>query len=168
MIGIIMGSRSDLEVMQVASDILKELNIPFELTVVSAHRTPERMFDYAKTARERGVKCIIAGAGGAAHLPGMVASLTTLPVIGVPIKSRNSIDGWDSLLSIVQMPDGVPVATVAINGAKNAGLLAVRILAAHHDPQLAARLDNYRRSLSDKVHEGISVLKQQHTNTFDH
>ncbi len=168
MIGIIMGSRSDLEVMQGASDILKELNIPFELTVVSAHRTPERMFEYAKTARERGVKCIIAGAGGAAHLPGMVASLTTLPVIGVPIKSRNSIDGWDSLLSIVQMPEGVPVATVAINGAKNAGLLAVRILAAHHDPQLAARLDNYRRSLSDKVHEGISVLKQQHKNTFDH
>jgi 5-(carboxyamino)imidazole ribonucleotide mutase len=168
MIGIIMGSRSDLEVMQGASDILKELNIPFELTVVSAHRTPERMFEYAKTARERGVKCIIAGAGGAAHLPGMVASLTTLPVIGVPIKSRNSIDGWDSLLSMVQMPEGVPVATVAINGAKNAGLLAVRILAAHHDPQLAARLDNYRRSLSDKVHEGISVLKQSHKNTFDH
>ena len=168
MIGIIMGSRSDLEVMQGASDILKELNIPFELTVVSAHRTPERMFEYARTARERGVTCIIAGAGGAAHLPGMVASLTTLPVIGVPIKSRNSIDGWDSLLSIVQMPDGVPVATVAINGAKNAGLLAVRILAAHHEPQLAARLDNYRRSLSDKVHEGIAVLKQQHTNTFDH
>ena len=168
MIGIIMGSRSDLEVMQGASDILKELNIPFELTVVSAHRTPERMFEYARTARERGVTCIIAGAGGAAHLPGMVASLTTLPVIGVPIKSRNSIDGWDSLLSIVQMPEGVPVATVAINGAKNAGLLAVRILAAHHDPQLAARLDNYRRSLSDKVHEGISVLKQQHNNTFDH
>lgn len=168
MIGIIMGSRSDLEVMQGASDILKELNIPFELTVVSAHRTPERMFEYARTARERGVTCIIAGAGGAAHLPGMVASLTTLPVIGVPIKSRNSIDGWDSLLSIVQMPEGVPVATVAINGAKNAGLLAVRILAAHHEPQLAARLDNYRRSLSDKVHEGITVLKQQHTNTFDH
>lgn len=163
-----MGSRSDLEVMQGASDILKELNIPFELTVVSAHRTPERMFEYAKTARERGVKCIIAGAGGAAHLPGMVASLTTLPVIGVPIKSRNSIDGWDSLLSIVQMPEGVPVATVAINGAKNAGLLAVRILGAHHDPQLAARLDNYRRSLSDKVHEGIAVLKQVHKNTFDH
>ena len=163
-----MGSRSDLEVMQGASDILKELNIPFELTVVSAHRTPERMFEYAKTARERGVTCIIAGAGGAAHLPGMVASLTTLPVIGVPIKSRNSIDGWDSLLSIVQMPDGVPVATVAINGAKNAGLLAVRILGAHHDPQVAARLDNYRRSLSEKVHEGIDVLKQQHTNTFDH
>ena len=168
MVGIIMGSRSDLEIMQGASDILKELNIPFELTVVSAHRTPERMVEYARTARERGVTCIIAGAGGAAHLPGMVASLTTLPVIGVPIKSRNSIDGWDSLLSIVQMPDGVPVATVAINGAKNAGLLAVRILAAHHDPQLAARLENYRRSLSEKVHEGIAVLKQQHPNTFDH
>lgn len=162
-----MGSQSDLEVMQGAADILKELNIPCELTVVSAHRTPERMFQYAKTARERGVKCIIAGAGGAAHLPGMVASLTTLPVIGVPIKSRNSIDGWDSLLSIVQMPEGVPVATVAINGAKNAGLLAVRILGAHHDPQLAARLDNYRRSLSDKVHEGIAALKEQHKNSFD-
>ncbi len=163
-----MGSRSDLEIMREAAEILKELNIPYELTVVSAHRTPERMFEYAKTARERGIKCIIAGAGGAAHLPGMVASLTTLPVIGVPIKSRNSIDGWDSLLSIVQMPDGVPVATVAINGAKNAGLLAVRILAAHHDPQLAARLENYRRALSDKVHEGIEVLKQQHNNAFDH
>ena len=168
MIGIIMGSRSDLDIMQGAADVLKELNIPYELTVVSAHRTPERMFEYAKTARERGVTCIIAGAGGAAHLPGMVASLTTLPVIGVPIKSRNSIDGWDSLLSIVQMPDGVPVATVAINGAKNAGLLAVRILAAHHEPQLAARLDNYRRGLSEKVNEGIAVLKQQHNNTFDH
>ena len=168
MIAIIMGSRTDLEVMQGAADILKELSIAYELTVVSAHRTPERMFEYAKTARERGIKCIIAGAGGAAHLPGMVASLTTLPVIGVPIKSRNSIDGWDSLLSILQMPEGVPVATVAVNGAKNAGLLAVRILAAHHDPQLAARLENYRRSLSDKVQEGIIALKQQHHNTFDH
>lgn len=168
MVAIIMGSRSDLEIMREAAEVLKELNIPYELTVVSAHRTPERMFEYARTARERGVTCIIAGAGGAAHLPGMVASLTTLPVIGVPIKSRNSIDGWDSLLSIVQMPDGVPVATVAINGAKNAGLLAVRILGAHHEPQIAARLENYRRSLSDKVHEGIAVLKEQHKNTFDH
>lgn len=168
MVAIIMGSRSDLEIMREAAEVLKELNIPYELTVVSAHRTPERMFEYARTARERGVACIIAGAGGAAHLPGMVASLTTLPVIGVPIKSRNSIDGWDSLLSIVQMPDGVPVATVAINGAKNAGLLAVRILGAHHEPQIAARLENYRRSLSDKVHEGIAVLKEQHKNTFDH
>jgi 5-(carboxyamino)imidazole ribonucleotide mutase len=167
MVGIIMGSRSDLEIMQDAADILKQLGIPFELTVVSAHRTPERMFQYASTARERGVKCIIAGAGGAAHLPGMVASMTTLPVIGVPIKSRNSIDGWDSLLSIVQMPEGVPVATVAVNGAKNAGLLALRILGAHHDPQLAARLDNYRRSLGDKVHEGVTSLKHQFPNTFD-
>jgi 5-(carboxyamino)imidazole ribonucleotide mutase len=162
-----MGSRSDLEVMQAAADVLKELNVSYELTVVSAHRTPERMFDYAKTARDRGITCIIAGAGGAAHLPGMVASLTTLPVIGVPIKSRNSIDGWDSLLSIVQMPEGVPVATVAINGAKNAGLLAVSILAAHNEPQLAAKLDSYRKALGEKVHEGIAVLKQQHPNTFD-
>lgn len=167
MVAIIMGSRSDLEIMREAAEVLKEMNIPYELTVVSAHRTPERMFEYARTARERGITCIIAGAGGAAHLPGMVASLTTLPVIGVPIKSRNSIDGWDSLLSIVQMPDGVPVATVAINGAKNAGLLAVRILAAHHEPQIAARLENHRRTLSDKVHEGISVLKEQYKNTFD-
>lgn len=167
MVAIIMGSRSDLDIMQGAADILKELSVPFELTVVSAHRTPERMFEYARTARERGVRCIIAGAGGAAHLPGMVASLTTLPVIGVPIKSRNSIDGWDSLLSIVQMPDGVPVATVAINGAKNAGLLAARMLAAHRDEPLATKLDEYRRSLNEKVHEGIAVLKQQHPNNFD-
>ena len=165
-VGIIMGSRSDLEIMREAADVLKELGVSFELTVVSAHRTPERMFQYAKTARERGLRCIIAGAGGAAHLPGMVASLTTLPVIGVPIKSRNSIDGWDSLLSILQMPEGVPVATVAVNGAKNAGILAVRILAAH-DVQLAARLENYRRSLSDKVHEGAAALKQQFPNSFD-
>ncbi|HMU12709.1 MAG: 5-(carboxyamino)imidazole ribonucleotide mutase [Bacteroidetes bacterium] len=166
MVAIIMGSRSDLDVMQGAADILKELGIAHELTVVSAHRTPERMFDYARTARERGITCIIAGAGGAAHLPGMVASLTTLPVIGVPIKSRNSIDGWDSLLSIVQMPDGVPVATVAINGAKNAGLLAARILGAR-DPLLADKLDTYRRALSDKVQEGIHALKAQHHNSFD-
>ena len=166
MVAIIMGSRSDLDVMQGAADILKELGIAHELTVVSANRTPERMFDYARTARERGITCIIAGAGGAAHLPGMVASLTTLPVIGVPIKSRNSIDGWDSLLSIVQMPDGVPVATVAINGAKNAGLLAARILGAR-DPLLADKLDTYRRALSDKVQEGIHALKAQHHNSFD-
>ncbi len=166
MVAIIMGSRSDLDVMQGAADILKELGIAHELTVVSAHRTPERMFDYARTARERGITCIIAGAGGAAHLPGMVASLTTLPEIGVPIKSRNSIDGWDSLLSIVQMPDGVPVATVAINGAKNAGLLAARILGAR-DPLLADKLDTYRRALSDKVQEGIHALKAQHHNSFD-
>lgn len=161
-----MGSRSDLDVMQGAADILKDLGIEFELTVVSAHRTPERMFAYARSARERGVTCIIAGAGGAAHLPGMVASLTTLPVIGVPVKSRNSIDGWDSLLSIVQMPDGIPVATVALNAAKNAGLLAARILGAR-DPQLAEKLDAYRGSLAAKVNEGITALKGQHRNTFD-
>ncbi|MBK7753906.1 MAG: 5-(carboxyamino)imidazole ribonucleotide mutase [Flavobacteriales bacterium] len=128
MVGIIMGSRSDLEVMREAADVLKELGVPFELTVVSAHRTPDRMVEYAKTARARGLSCIIAGAGGAAHLPGMVASMTSLPVIGVPVKSRNSIDGWDSLLSIVQMPGGVPVATVAVNGAQNAGILAAQII----------------------------------------
>src|SRR5690606_37322420 len=124
MVGIIMGSDSDLPIMQQAAEILSSLGIEYELTIVSAHRTPERMFDYAKSAKERGLKIIIAGAGGAAHLPGMVASLTTLPVIGVPIKSSNSIDGWDSILSILQMPNGIPVATVALNAAKNAGLLA--------------------------------------------
>ncbi|MCE3283261.1 MAG: purE [Chitinophagaceae bacterium] len=128
-VGIIMGSDSDLQVMQAAADILKEFGIDFELTVVSAHRTPERMFSYATSARERGLKVIIAGAGGAAHLPGMVASLTSLPVIGVPIKSSNSIDGWDSVLSILQMPNGVPVATVALDSAKNAGILAAEIMA---------------------------------------
>ncbi|MCB0783864.1 MAG: 5-(carboxyamino)imidazole ribonucleotide mutase, partial [Flavobacteriales bacterium] len=128
-IGIIMGSRSDLEVMREAADVLKELKVEFELTVVSAHRTPDRMREYAMQARERGLKAIIAGAGGAAHLPGMVAAYTSLPVIGVPIKSRNSIDGWDSLLSIAQMPGGVPVATVAVNGSMNAGILAAQIVA---------------------------------------
>src|SRR5690606_32581394 len=139
MIGIIMGSRSDLEVMREAVDTVKEFGVEHEVTVVSAHRTPDRMTAYAKSAADRGLKVIIAGAGGAAHLPGMVAALTTLPVIGVPIKSRNSIDGWDSLLSIVQMPAGVPVATMAVNGARNAGLLAVQILATA-DPKLAEKL----------------------------
>ena len=129
-VGIIMGSKSDLPVMQDAADALKELGIEFEMTVVSAHRTPERMYDYAKGAQARGIKVIIAGPGGAAHLPGMVASLTALPVVGVPIKSSNSIDGWDSILSILQMPGGIPVATVALNGAKNAGLLAASIIGA--------------------------------------
>lgn len=140
-----MGSRSDLETMREAVDTAKEFGVPYEVTVVSAHRTPERMVRYAKSAAGRGIKVIIAGAGGAAHLPGMVASLTTLPVIGVPIKSRNSIDGWDSLLSIVQMPAGVPVATFAIGeaGAHNAGLFAVALLA-RHDAALAARLDAFR------------------------
>src|SRR5580765_7039679 len=127
-VGIIMGSDSDLPVMQAAAEVLKELGVSFELTVVSAHRTPMRMVQYATKARERGLKVIIAGAGGAAHLPGMVASLTPLPVIGVPIKSSNSIDGWDSVLSILQMPNGIPVATVALNGAKNAGILAAEII----------------------------------------
>ncbi|MBV6403977.1 MAG: 5-(carboxyamino)imidazole ribonucleotide mutase [Flavobacteriales bacterium] len=166
MIGIIMGSRSDLEVMREAADTLKEFQVAHELTVVSAHRTPERMFDYARTARSRGLKAIIAGAGGAAHLPGMVASLTTLPVIGVPIRSRNSIDGWDSLLSIVQMPAGVPVATVAVNGARNAGLLAVQLLGAH-DPTVAEALERFKREQQAKVHDGIGALRQQFPNRFD-
>ncbi|MBL7964966.1 MAG: 5-(carboxyamino)imidazole ribonucleotide mutase [Flavobacteriales bacterium] len=166
MAGIIMGSRSDLEVMREAADTLSEFGIRFELTVVSAHRTPERMVEYARQAADRGLKVIIAGAGGAAHLPGMVASLTILPVIGVPIKSRNSIDGWDSLLSIVQMPAGVPVASVAVNGARNAGLLAVQILATA-DPALADRLRAFKAEQRDKVTEGIGVLKQQFPNGFD-
>lgn len=166
MVGIIMGSRSDLEVMRAAVDTVKEFGLPHEVTVVSAHRTPERMFDYARTAAERGVQVIIAGAGGAAHLPGMVASLTTLPVIGVPIKSSNSIDGWDSMLSIAQMPNGVPVATMALNGSRNAGLLAVRILALH-DAALAERLGNFRQEQEQKVQDGIAALKQHFPNGYD-
>ena len=145
-----MGSQSDLPIMQQASDFLKQLNIPYELTVVSAHRTPERMFDYAKTAKERGIKVIISGAGGAAHLPGMVASCTTLPVIGVPILSSNSIDGWDSVLSILQMPSGIPVATVALNGATNAGILAAKIIGIG-DVVVSEKLQQYQDTLKDKV-----------------
>jgi 5-(carboxyamino)imidazole ribonucleotide mutase len=152
--------------MREALDTMNEFGVPHELTVVSAHRTPDRMFAYAKGAADRGIKVIIAGAGGAAHLPGMVASLTTLPVIGVPIKSRNSIDGWDSLLSIVQMPSGVPVATVAVNGSRNAGLLAVQILATA-DPALAQRLMVFKGEQEDKVRDGISALKQHFPNGFD-
>ena len=166
MVSIIMGSRSDLETMREAVDTMTEFNVLYELTVVSAHRTPDRMFSYAKGAAERGVKVIIAGAGGAAHLPGMVASLTTLPVIGVPIRSRNSIDGWDSLLSIVQMPAGVPVATVAVNGARNAGLLAVQIMALS-DAVLAEKLAAFKGEQEEKVRDGIASLKQQFPNTFD-
>jgi len=166
MVGLIMGSRSDLEVMREALDTMNEFGVEHELTVVSAHRTPERMFAYAKGAAARGIKVIIAGAGGAAHLPGMVASLTTLPVIGVPIKSRNSIDGWDSLLSIVQMPSGVPVATVAVNGARNAGLLAVQILATSNE-DLANKLVAFKREQEEKVNEGIAALKQHFPNRFD-
>src|ERR1019366_1652142 len=132
-VGIIMGSKSDMNVMQDAADVLKELGVAYEITVVSAHRTPDRMYSYAKSASDRGLKVIIAGAGGAAHLPGMVASLTHLPVIGVPVKSSNSIDGWDSILSILQMPNGIPVATVALNAAKNAGILAAQILSTADD-----------------------------------
>lgn len=149
-VGIIMGSKSDLPVMQEAADVLKELDVAYEIEIVSAHRTPDRMAEYGKSARVRGLKVIIAGAGGAAHLPGMTASFTSLPVIGVPVKSHNSIEGIDSLLSIVQMPGGVPVATVAINGAKNAGLLAAQIVGAH-DEALAARLDEYKATMEAKV-----------------
>lgn len=149
-VGIIMGSDSDLGVMQGAAEVLKSFEIAYEIAVVSAHRTPDIMFEYAKTAHERGLKVIIAGAGGAAHLPGMVASLTTLPVIGVPIKSSNSIDGWDSILSILQMPNGVPVATVALNAAKNAGILAVQILAVA-DQILVQKLDNFKSEMHDQV-----------------
>ncbi len=152
MISIIMGSDSDLPIMRQAADVLTELSVAFELTIVSAHRTPERMFEFAKKAHTRGVKVIIAGAGGAAHLPGMVASLTPLPVIGVPIKSSNSIDGWDSVLSILQMPNGVPVATVALNAAKNAGLLAAEIMATS-DADLLEKMIAYKKELA----EGVAV-----------
>jgi 5-(carboxyamino)imidazole ribonucleotide mutase len=151
-IGIIMGSKSDLNVMQDAADVLKELGVPYEISVVSAHRTPDRMFAYAREAAGRGLKVIIAGAGGAAHLPGMVASLTHLPVIGVPVKSSNSIDGWDSILSILQMPNGIPVATVALNAAKNAGLLAAQIISTADD-QIVKNLIAYKENLKKKVEE---------------
>ena len=151
-VGIIMGSKSDLNVMQDAADILKELGVDFEISVVSAHRTPDRMFNYARSAAERGIKVIIAGAGGAAHLPGMVAALTHLPVIGVPVKSSNSIDGWDSILSILQMPNGIPVATVALNAAKNAGILAAQILSTA-DEEIVKNLVAYKDSLKKKVEE---------------
>ena len=157
-VGIIMGSKSDLNIMQDAADILKELGVGFEMTVVSAHRTPERMFDYAKSAASRGLKVIIAGAGGAAHLPGMVASITQLPVIGVPVKSTNSIDGWDSILSILQMPNGIPVATVALNAAKNAGILAAQILGTS-DAELSQRLLNYKEELKQKVEESAKEME---------
>ena len=151
-VGIIMGSSSDLDVMKRAADALSQFGIESEISVVSAHRTPEAMVDYAKKAASKGLCVIIAGAGGAAHLPGMVASLTTLPVIGVPIKSSNSIDGWDSVLSILQMPNGVPVATVALNGAKNAGILAAEIIGAF-DQDVAAKLSDYKEELKQKVKE---------------
>ena len=157
-IGIIMGSASDLPIMQQAADILTEFGISYEMNIVSAHRTPELMFDYAKTAHARGLKVIIAGAGGAAHLPGMTASLTPLPVIGVPIKSSNSIDGWDSILSILQMPNGIPVATVALNAAKNAGILAA-IIVGTSNPEILAKLEAYMEELKRNVLESAEKLK---------
>ena len=151
-VGIIMGSNSDRKIMEAAAEILEEFDIQYEMSVVSAHRTPEAMMEYAKNARASGLTVIIAGAGGAAHLPGMVASVSTLPVIGVPIKSANSIDGWDSILSILQMPAGVPVAAVALDGAKNAGILAAEIIGTFDD-SVAGKLENYKNVLKDKVQE---------------
>ena len=153
-----MGSISDHKIMELAAEVLVELGVPYEIDVVSAHRTPKKMIDYAFTARKRGIKVIVAGAGGAAHLPGMVASVTTLPVIGVPIKSSNSIDGWDSILSILQMPAGVPVATVALNGAKNAGILAAQIIGVY-DETVAQKLRQYKENMRDKVEEMSLNLK---------
>lgn len=153
-----MGSDSDLTLMQAAADVLRSFDIPYELTIVSAHRTPERMFTYASSAKERGLKVIIAGAGGAAHLPGMIASLTTLPVVGVPIKSSNSLDGWDSILSILQMPNGVPVATVALNASKNAGLLAAQILGTYNG-DVSKKLASYKKQMEREVLEKAGRLK---------
>jgi len=158
LVSVIMGSQSDLPVMQEALDILEELGVPAEVNIVSAHRTPEIMFDFAKEAHGRGIKAIIAGAGGAAHLPGMVASMSPLPVIGVPVKSRNSIDGWDSVLSILQMPGGVPVATVALDGAKNAGILAAQIVGSH-DPAILQNIIDYKEGLKAKVIASREKLK---------
>ena len=156
-VGIIMGSKSDLSVMQSAIDILEEFNIKIEVDIVSAHRTPKKMFEYAENAKKRGLKVIIAGAGGAAHLPGMVASITTLPVIGVPVKSSNSLDGWDSILSILQMPNGVPVATVALNASKNAGILAAQIIALT-DKSISTKIDQYKSGLEKKVIDSSKTL----------
>lgn len=160
LVGIIMGSQSDLVIMKEAADILEELQVPFELTIVSAHRTPHRMLEYAESAKSRGLKVIISGAGGAAHLPGMVASLTTLPVIGVPVKSRNSIDGWDSVLSILQMPGGIPVATVALDGAKNAGILAAEIIGTF-DQDISVNLEAYKSNLKDKVLASVEEVDKK-------
>ncbi len=157
MVGIIMGSKSDLPIMQEAIDVLVELDVAHEVSIVSAHRTPERMVEYAKNAESRGIRVIIAGAGGAAHLPGMTASLTVLPVIGVPVKSRNSIDGWDSVLSILQMPGGVPVATVALDGAKNAGILAAQIIGVA-DEELRKRIAAFKEEMREKVERDAASL----------
>jgi 5-(carboxyamino)imidazole ribonucleotide mutase len=165
-VGIVMGSDSDLKIMQDAAKMLEHFSIPFELTVVSAHRTPVRMVEYAQKAKDRGLKIIIAGAGGAAHLPGMIAALTSLPVIGVPIKSSNSIDGWDSILSILQMPNGVPVATVALNAAKNAGILAAEIIGAF-DSKIGDAIIAYKAQMLSEVEVKIKNLQQDWPNEFD-
>lgn len=157
-VAIIMGSKSDLPIMEEAAKVLNELEVPFEITVVSAHRTPDRMFEFAQNAHKKGLKAIIAGAGGAAHLPGMVASLTPLPVIGVPVKSSNSIDGWDSVLSILQMPGGVPVATVALNGGKNAGIIAAQIIGAS-DASVLERIVAYKEALRSSVEDSLPVVE---------
>lgn len=158
LVGIVMGSQSDLKIMKEAAEVLEEFSIEYELTVVSAHRTPLRMVEYGTSARRKGLKVIIAGAGGAAHLPGMIASLTSLPVIGVPVKSSNSIDGWDSVLSILQMPAGVPVATVALNGARNAGILAAQIIGSH-DKHLSKKLEKFKNSMKVKVESAAKNLE---------
>src|ERR1700742_3894376 len=166
-VAIIMGSKSDLAVMQDAADVLKELGVDYEITVVSAHRTPDRMFSYARAAADRGLKVIIAGAGGAAHLPGMVASLTHLPVIGVPVKSPNSLDGWDSILSILQMPNGIPVATVALNAAKNAGILAASIIGSF-EARGRKSVEAYKSGLEQEVLKRVTRLKDEGwKNEFD-
>lgn len=159
LVSIIMGSDSDLQVMQEAGKVLKEFNIPFEITVVSAHRTPKRLYEFSERAHQRGIQVIIAGAGGSAHLPGMVAAISPLPVIGVPVKSSNSLDGWDSILSILQMPGGVPVATVALNNAKNAGLLAVQILSVN-DKKLRKKMISYKEKLSSDVLKKINKVEK--------
>jgi 5-(carboxyamino)imidazole ribonucleotide mutase len=161
-VGIIMGSDSDLKIMEAAAEVLKQFEIPYEITIVSAHRTPLRMVEYASSAIERGLKIIIAGAGGAAHLPGMIASLTIIPVIGVPIKSSNSIDGWDSVLSILQMPNGVPVATVALNAAKNAGILAAEIVAVS-DKHLSNKLIAFKKEMREEVEKKAEKLTSSHS-----
>ena len=166
LVGIVMGSDSDLSVMESAAMFLTEMHISYELTIVSAHRTPERLSTYAREAKERGLKVLIAGAGGAAHLPGMLAAQTTLPVIGVPIKSSNSIDGWDSVLSILQMPKGVPVATVALDGAMNAGILAAQIVAISSE-EISERLTQHKENMKRKVEQAIQETKQKHPNYFD-
>ncbi|MEI6311092.1 MAG: 5-(carboxyamino)imidazole ribonucleotide mutase [Bacteroidota bacterium] len=166
LVGIVMGSSSDLPVMKGTVEMLELFKIPYELTIVSAHRTPKRMIDYAETAVKRGLKVIVAAAGGAAHLPGMIASITTIPVIGVPIKSTNSIDGWDSVLSILQMPTGVPVATVALNGGKNAGILAAQIVGSF-DEEVNKEIIAYKDYLKDKVMEMVDETSEIYNNNFD-